>query len=100
MPSDFESRVRETGLWLYELVEGETPSLFDKKFWTGKVMGWCMKNEDFKAEMFRFIDVLPTLTSKESLSKHFTEYFCGSDQNFPMTVQMGLVGACHTDLIA
>jgi RHH-type proline utilization regulon transcriptional repressor/proline dehydrogenase/delta 1-pyrroline-5-carboxylate dehydrogenase len=59
-----------------------------------------MKNEDFKAEMFRFIDVLPSLTSKESLSKHFTEYFCGSDQNFPMTVQMGLVGACHTDLIA
>jgi RHH-type proline utilization regulon transcriptional repressor/proline dehydrogenase/delta 1-pyrroline-5-carboxylate dehydrogenase len=100
MPSDFESRVRETGLWLYELVKGETPSLFDKKFWTGKVMGWCMKNEDFKTEMFRFIDVLPTLTSKESLSKHFTEYFCGSDQNFPMTVQMGLVGACHTDLIA
>jgi RHH-type proline utilization regulon transcriptional repressor/proline dehydrogenase/delta 1-pyrroline-5-carboxylate dehydrogenase len=100
MPSDFESRVRETGLWLYKLVEGETPSLFDKKFWTGKLMGWCMKNEDFKAEMFRFIDVLPSLTSKESLSKHFTEYFCGSDQNFPMTVQMGLVGACHTDLIA
>lgn len=28
MPSDFESRVRETGLWLYKLVEGETPSLF------------------------------------------------------------------------
>ncbi len=28
MPSDFESRVRETGLWLYILVEGETPSLF------------------------------------------------------------------------
>lgn len=100
MPSDLESRIRETGLWLYELVKGETPSLFDKKFWTGKVMEWCMKNEDFKTEMFRFIDVLPTLTSKESLSKHFTEYFCGSDQNFPMTVQMGLVGACHTDLIA
>ena len=100
MPSDFESRVQETGLWLYKLVEGETPSLFDKKFWTGKVMDWCMKNEDFKVEMFRFIDVLPYLTSKESLSKHFTEYFCGSDRNFPMTVQMGLVGACHTDLIA
>jgi RHH-type proline utilization regulon transcriptional repressor/proline dehydrogenase/delta 1-pyrroline-5-carboxylate dehydrogenase len=100
MPSDLESRIRETGLRLYELVKGETPSLFDKKFWTGKVMGWCMKNEHFKTEMFRFIDVLPYLTSKESLSKHFTEYFCGSDQNFPMAVQMGLVGACHTDLIA
>ncbi len=100
MTVNLESRIRETGLRLYKLVEGETPSLFDKKFWTGKVMEWCMKNEDFKAEMFRFIDVLPYLTSKESLSKHFTEYFCGSDRNFPMTVQMGLVGACHTDLIA
>jgi RHH-type proline utilization regulon transcriptional repressor/proline dehydrogenase/delta 1-pyrroline-5-carboxylate dehydrogenase len=100
MPSDFESRVRETGLWLYELVKGETPSLFDKKFWTGKFMEWCMRNNDFKVEMFRFIDVLPYLTTKESIARHFTEYFCGSDRNFPMTVQMGLVGACHTDLIA
>jgi RHH-type proline utilization regulon transcriptional repressor/proline dehydrogenase/delta 1-pyrroline-5-carboxylate dehydrogenase len=100
MPSDFESRVRETGLWLYKLVEGETPSLFDKKFWTGKVMEWCMRNNDFKTEMFRFIDVLPYLTTKESIAKHFTDYFCRSDQNFPMTIQWGLVGACHTDLIA
>jgi RHH-type proline utilization regulon transcriptional repressor/proline dehydrogenase/delta 1-pyrroline-5-carboxylate dehydrogenase len=100
MPSDFESRIRETGLRLYDLVKGETPSLFDKKFWTGKVMEWCMKNNDFKVEMFRFIDVLPYLTTKESIAKHFTEYFCRSDQNFPMTVQLGLAGACHTDLIA
>ncbi len=100
MTANLESRILETGLRLYKLVEGETPSLFDKKFWTGKVMEWCMKNEEFKAEMFRFIDVLPSLTTKESLSKHFIEYFCGSDRNFPMTVQMGLVGACHTDLIA
>jgi len=100
MNSDFESRVRQTGLWLYKLVEGETPSLFDQKFWTGMVMEWCMKNNDFKTAMFRFIDVLPYLTSKESIAKHFTEYFCGADQNFPMTVQLGLVGACHTDLIA
>jgi hypothetical protein len=28
MPSDFESLIRETGLRLYKLVEGETPPLF------------------------------------------------------------------------
>lgn len=100
MTSDFESRIRNTGLWLYELVEGETPSLFDKGFWTGKLMEWCMGNSDFKVNMFRFIDVLPYLTSKESLTQHFVEYFCGSDKNFPMAVQMGLIGACNTDLIA
>jgi RHH-type proline utilization regulon transcriptional repressor/proline dehydrogenase/delta 1-pyrroline-5-carboxylate dehydrogenase len=51
MASDFESRVQETGRRLYGLITGETPSVFNKAYWMGKVIEWCMKNEDFKVEM-------------------------------------------------
>ena len=90
MNNDLERRIRQTGLWLYQLIEGETPSLFRKDYWTGKVMDWCMHNEAFKVEMFRFIDVFPYLTRPESVAKHLQEYFCRPDQCFPVALQWGL----------
>ncbi|MBU1163560.1 MAG: proline dehydrogenase family protein [Proteobacteria bacterium] len=90
MADDFESRVRETGLRLYELIEGETPSVFKKEYWLGKIMERCMKDDAFKVEMFRFIDVFPCLNRSESVAKHLREYFCRPDQDFPAALQWGL----------
>ncbi|MEJ5347630.1 MAG: L-glutamate gamma-semialdehyde dehydrogenase [Desulfosoma sp.] len=90
MNSDLERRIRQTGLWLYQLIEDETPSIFKKDYWTGKVIDWCMQNEAFKVEMFRFIDVFPYLTRPESVAKHLQEYFCRPDQCFPVALQWGL----------
>ena len=90
MADDFESRVRETGLRLYELIEGETPSVFKKEYWMGKIMERCMKDDAFKVEMFRFVDVFPCLHRQESVAKHLKEYFCRPEQDFPATLQWGL----------
>lgn len=98
MSTDFESRVRKTGMRLYELVEGETPSLFQRKYWMGKMMDWCMRHEDFKVELFRFIDVFPCLTDPTSVAKHMKEYFLRPDQNFPRALQFTLGSASATSL--
>ncbi len=90
MTDDVESRVRKTGLWLHELIQGETPSFFKKEYWTGKVMDRCMKDEAFKVEMFRFVDVFPYLTRPESVARHLVEYFCRPEQDFPTALQWGL----------
>lgn len=90
MVDDFESRVLKTGLWLYGLIRGEKPSVFKKEYWTGKFMDWCMKDEAFKVEMFRFVDVFPYLTRPESVAKHLREYFCRPEQDFPAALQWGL----------
>lgn len=90
MKNDLERRICQTGLWLYQLIEDETPSIFRKDYWTGKVMDWSMHNEAFKVEMFRFIDVFPYLTRPESVAKHLQEYFCRPDQCFPAALQWGL----------
>ncbi|SHF78779.1 L-proline dehydrogenase /delta-1-pyrroline-5-carboxylate dehydrogenase [Desulfacinum infernum DSM 9756] len=100
MSRDLEKRIRQTGLWLYQLIEGETPSIFRKDFWTGKVMEWCMQNEAFKVEMFRFVDVFPYLTRPESVAKHLQEYFCRPDQCFPMALQWGLRQLSPTSMAA
>lgn len=100
MKSDFESRVTATGLRLYRRIEGQAPSLFKKNYWTGKVMEWCMRNDSFKVEMFRFIDVFPYLTRPESVAKHIREYFCAADQDLPKTLQWGLKCVTPTSLAA
>ncbi|MBU3980722.1 MAG: proline dehydrogenase family protein, partial [Proteobacteria bacterium] len=100
MADDFESRVRETGLRLYELIEGETPSVFKKEYWLGKIMERCMKDNAFKVEMFRFIDVFPCLNRSESVAKHLREYFCRPDQDFPAALQWGLRHVSPTSMAA
>lgn len=52
----------------------ETPSLFTKKGLQGALMEWAMRDERFKTQLFRFVDVLPTLTSSSEVSRHLKEY--------------------------
>ncbi len=88
--SDFDEKVVATGLRLYSLIEGETPSIFRKNYWTGKVMDWSMQDEAFKVEMFRFVDVFPSLKTAESVATHLREYFGRPEQDFPDALQWGI----------
>jgi len=90
MASKLDDKIRETGMKLYDIAEKSKPSLFKKDFWTGKVMDLSMKNEAFKQEMFRFVDVFPYLTKSESVARHIQEYFCRPEQDFPKTMRWGL----------
>ncbi len=56
-----------------ESVKAKT--FFSKDYWYSRIMDWSMKNEAFKVQMFRFVDVLPTLNTSQEVSKHLKEYF-------------------------
>jgi RHH-type proline utilization regulon transcriptional repressor/proline dehydrogenase/delta 1-pyrroline-5-carboxylate dehydrogenase len=99
MASDLESRILETGLRLYGLIEGESPSVFKKEYWMGKMLGWCMQDEAFKVEMFRFVDVFPYLTRSESIAKHLREFFSRPELNFPSTLQWGIKFVSPTSVV-
>ncbi|MCL6476914.1 MAG: L-glutamate gamma-semialdehyde dehydrogenase [Peptococcaceae bacterium] len=98
--SDLEKRIVETGLNLFRMIEGQSPSIFKKDFWAGKVMEWCMKDEAFKLEMFRFVDVFPCLIRPESVARHLQEYFCRPEQDFPSSLQWGLKLVSPTSMVA
>ena len=87
--SDFDKRIKALGREFFSLIRGETPSVFDKGWWTGKLLDWCMSNDSFKIQLFRFVDVLPYLTTTESLSRHLEEYFAGDDEDIPSVLKWG-----------
>lgn len=87
--SSLDPRIIARGREFFASISGESPSVFNKGWWTGKVMDWAMKNEDFKVQMFRFVDVLPYLNTSESLSRHIEEYFANDDANIPDVLKWG-----------
>lgn len=88
-----DPEIQARGREFFASIRGEAPSVFDKGWWSGKVMDWAMKNEDFKVRLFRFVDVLPTLTTTESLTRHIAEYFAAEDGGLPPVLAAGLKAA-------
>jgi RHH-type proline utilization regulon transcriptional repressor/proline dehydrogenase/delta 1-pyrroline-5-carboxylate dehydrogenase len=87
--SDLESRIKAQGKDFFAIISDEAPSIFNKGWWMGKLMDWCMRNEDFKVQLFHFVDVLPYLTTAESLSRHIEEYFADQDHEMPSALRWG-----------
>jgi RHH-type proline utilization regulon transcriptional repressor/proline dehydrogenase/delta 1-pyrroline-5-carboxylate dehydrogenase len=76
-------------------------SIFNKDWWYGQIMDWSMKNEDFKTQMFRFVDVLPSLNSGPEVARHLKEYFSESGEELPSVFNFGLgLGSLAPGLMA
>jgi RHH-type proline utilization regulon transcriptional repressor/proline dehydrogenase/delta 1-pyrroline-5-carboxylate dehydrogenase len=72
--------VRKWGEQVFDLMEAAAaPSLFSRKGFYGALMDWSMRDEHFKTQLFRFVDVLPTLHSSSEVTRHLQEYL-GDDQ--------------------
>lgn len=70
-----EDRVREIGENLFNAMEdAPSPGIFSKKGAYARVMDWAMKDPAFKAQLFRFVDVLPVLKSSSEIIRHLQEY--------------------------
>ncbi len=98
---DFNDEVKAKGREIFEKMEGSGKSIFNKDWWYGRIMEWSMKNETFKTQMFRFVDVLPYLNSSSEVSKHLKEYFSEGDEKLPSIFNLGVgVGALAPALMA
>ncbi|HXP61643.1 MAG TPA: proline dehydrogenase family protein [Dongiaceae bacterium] len=93
-PTDLQSSVRRLGEELFNLMEAAgPPSLFSKQGFYGTLMEWAMRDERFKTQLFRFVDVLPTLASSGEVSRHLKEYL-GEDQvRLAPALRLGLKAA-------
>src|SRR5947207_1019052 len=73
--SALERSIREWGEKIFALIDdAEPPSLFSARGLYRALMDWAMKDEAFKVQLFRFVDVLPTLNSSSEVARHLTEY--------------------------
>lgn len=70
-----EAAVRATGAQLFALMDKQPPpALFSKKGAYARLMEWSMKDPAFKTQLFRFVDVLPSLQSSTEIVRHLQEY--------------------------
>ena len=84
-----EKRIKEIALELRELMRGEVPALFNLRRWQGRIMALAIRDQDFKVNLFRFIDLLPMLKEDALIVGMFYEYFSGF-KNAPLIVKQGL----------
>jgi RHH-type transcriptional regulator, proline utilization regulon repressor / proline dehydrogenase / delta 1-pyrroline-5-carboxylate dehydrogenase len=82
---NIQANIEQLGRQIFGLVgkDSSSRSLFAKKDFYGRLMEWSMRDPLFKTQMFRFVDVLPTLRSSDDVVKHFSEYL--NDANTPVS---------------
>jgi RHH-type transcriptional regulator, proline utilization regulon repressor / proline dehydrogenase / delta 1-pyrroline-5-carboxylate dehydrogenase len=72
--SPLESIVSRIGKQLARLSAGRTPTLFEGGWWSHQALNLAMHDNLFKAQLFRFIDVLPSVTDDEQVVALAREY--------------------------
>lgn len=85
---DLEPAIDRIGRDLAGRSEGQTPSMFQPGWWSSSLMGLCLKDEAFKVRLFRFVDVLPSLSRDQQVAMLLNEYF--SEADLPSSLQWGL----------
>ena len=87
--SSLQAAIESRGQQIFELVDQHPESIFSKAGFYQKMMAFSMRDEAFKVQMFRFVDVLASLRRSDDIVEHLREYFHGMDSFVPM-MQTGL----------
>jgi len=74
-PSNLQPAVRLIGEELARLSAGPSPHLFERRWWSQAAINLAMHDAAFKSQLFRFIDVLPSVANDECVVALADEYF-------------------------
>ena len=91
--ADIEPAVRSMARELFRLAARHKTSPLSSESWQSAVMDWVMADERLKVELFRFVDVFPTLRSADEIDRHLREYFEQPDLETPRLLRMGLAAS-------
>ena len=78
-----QAEIERVGRQIFDLIDRKQSlaNFLGQNAFQKWLMEWSMQNEAFKTQMFRFVDVLPTLTSSSEVVRHMEEYL--HDVNTP-----------------
>ena len=88
-----DQEIQKAGAELFAKMKGETPGVFNKAYWEGAILEWAMKDPAFKVDMFRFVDVFPTLKTKDQVTQHIREYLLKDGRELPALISTALKAA-------
>lgn len=91
--SPLQSEIERRGEQIFHLVDRHPESIFSKAGFYQRMMALSMKDEHFKVQMFRFVDVLASLRNSGEIVRHLDEYFADMKNGFAPLLQTGVRAA-------
>ncbi len=88
-----EVQLRAIGKQLFSAMAERRPSVFRADWWQGQALEWAMRDESFKVQLFRFVDVFPTLRTTDDIAEHLAQYFAHPSGELPAALRWGLKAA-------
>src|SRR5580658_8639657 len=89
-----EASARAVGEGLFRLMDAHpSPGILSRKGAYARIMEWSMKDPAFKAQLFRFVDVLPSLGSSAEIVRHLQEYLGDKAVELSPAMKTGLAAA-------
>ena len=88
--SPLQEQIEQRGERIFELVDRNPESIFTKAGFYQRMMAFSMRDEHFKVQMFRFVDVLASLRSSRDIVQHLEEYFTGRRNGFAPALHTGV----------
>jgi RHH-type proline utilization regulon transcriptional repressor/proline dehydrogenase/delta 1-pyrroline-5-carboxylate dehydrogenase len=92
-PDQVDREVLSLGQRMYQEMAGQTPGIFNRSYWEGRLMEWAMRDPAFKVDLLRFVDVLPVLESTEQIAAHVREYLMKEGRDVPAILNFALKAA-------
>ena len=88
--SSLQREIEARGERIFTLVDQHPESLFSKAGFYQRMMALSMRDEQFKVQMFRFVEVLPSLRKSGDIVQHLEEYFAGMRNGFAPVIRTGV----------
>ncbi len=78
-----EPRIQEIGREILDRARAAEPSVIRVDWWINRLMHWAMGNDARRNQLFRFVDVLPSLATDRDVVQHLREYLIRPDVPLP-----------------
>ncbi|MBM9575852.1 proline dehydrogenase family protein [Leptospira sp. 201903070] len=76
---NIELKTQTLGMRILKEDESHSSRFFSEHFWSKTFLKLSLRYPKLKVEMFRFVDVLPSLRTKKEITEHFVLYLINKD---------------------
>src|ERR671934_987024 len=84
-----QSEIDQRGERIFELVDKHPEPVFTKAGFYQRLMTLSMRDEKLKLQLFRFVDVLPSLRTSREIVEHLQEYFAQTHDSRKLSEFLG-----------
>jgi RHH-type proline utilization regulon transcriptional repressor/proline dehydrogenase/delta 1-pyrroline-5-carboxylate dehydrogenase len=85
-----QTEIERRGERIFDLVDRHPEPLFSKAGFYQRMMALSMRDEHFKVQLFRFVDVLASLHRGSDIVQHLDEYFADMRNGYTPLIRTGV----------